>query len=206
MEVKELINNANNGEITAYIGSFNIEQGLVLPKFNNENITVVDYFSSICTQDKLIKALPVLEIKEDVLTLKITELSNSLKNKLAVVEALVSKEDVFIFDNVHKSLAYREIQNIKRILKKMSEYNKKVIVITNDVEFLFDLTKKVYGIKNDVMNKLSPIDWFNDEVYNYASKPPIIEFVMNLKNRNIKIDNCYETKELLKAIYRSVGK
>ena len=125
---------------------------------------------------------------------------------MAVVEALVSKEDTFIFQDVHKSLTYREIQNIKRVLKKIAEHNKKVIVVTNDVEFLFGLTKIVYGVKNDFITNLSPIDWFADEIYNYVSKPPIIEFVSNCKKRNIKIDNCYETKELLKAIYRSVGK
>lgn len=206
MEVNRLIDNAKYGEITAYIGSFSVDKDRVLPSIVSDDKTVLEYFSVICDEGKLVKALPVLDIKENVLSLKMSELSNSLKNKLAVVESLISKDNIFVFDNVNKSLTYRELENIKRILKKLAEHNKKIIIISNDVEFLFGLTKVVYAINNQEIIDLSPINWFNKEVYSYVSKPPIIEFVMNCKERNIKIENCYETKELLKAIYRSVDK
>lgn len=201
----EIINNAKNGEITAIIGK-TITNYKVLPNFEYSSLTVLDYFNDICEKEKLIKALPVLELNENVLALKISDLTNSLKNKLAVIEALVSKDDIFIFDNIHKSLTYREKENVKRILKKLAEHNKKVILLTNDIEFLFGLTKNVFACNNGEIINLTPIDWFNENVYKFVSKPPIIDFVANCKKRGIKIDNCCETKELLKAIYRSVDK
>lgn len=206
MELENLISIAKHGEITAFVGDIIDINGQALPHFKPENNTVVEYFSGICDKDKLLKALPVLNLKPNVINSSLRVISNSLKNKLAVIEALVSKEDVLIFNDVHKSLTYREIQNVKRILNKLAEHNKKVIILTNDAEFLFGLTKVVYGVKTGVLKDLSPVNWFHEDVYNYVSKPPIIEFVLNCKRRNIKIDNCYETKELLKAIYRSVSK
>jgi len=204
MEVNRLIDNAKFGEITVYLGNFAFADKNILPKASDQK--VVEYFKEICDLEKLVKALPVLDIKENVLNVKMNELSNSLKNKLAVVEALVSKENTFVFNNINKSLSYREIGNLKRVLKKLAEHNKKVIIISNDVEFLFGLTKMVYVIKNDEIIDMTPVDWFNKDLYEYVAMPPIIEFVMNCQKRGIKIDNCYETKELLKAIYRSVDK
>lgn len=201
----EIINNAKNGEITAIIGKTIINYK-VLPNFEKSSLTVLDYFNDICEKEKLIKALPVLELNENVFALKVSDLTSSLKNKLAVIESLVSKDDTFVFDNIHKSLTYREKENVKRILKKLAEHNKKVILLTNDIEFLFGLTKNVFICNNGEIINLTPIDWFNENVYKFVSKPPIIDFVANCKKRGIKIDNCYETKELLKAIYRSVDK
>jgi len=205
MEIEKLIEYAKYGEITAFVGSLSLTGNKTLPNFKNES-NVLDHFINICEKEKLVKALSILEVKEEVLSFSVTELSNSLKNKLAIIESLVSKENVFVFDNIQKSLSYREIQNVKRVLKKLAEHNKKVIVVTNDIEFLFGLTKNVLVIDRDKFVDLTPIDWFDQNIYQYVTKPPIIEFVMNCKQRGIKIDNCYETKELLKAIYRSVDK
>lgn len=201
MEIKTLIENSNKGEITAFIGE-------VILEINNDlDEVVIDYLTKFGNHDKINKALQVVELNNDVLNKKYNQLSTSELNKLNVVEALLNNEEVQIFDNINKCLTYREVENLKRVLKKLAEHNKKVIVLSNDIEFLFNLTKKVYAVKdNKIVNKFNPIDWFDAEIYNYVAKPPIIDFVMNLRKKNIKIEDCVETKELLKAIYRSVSK
>ena len=206
MEVINLIDIANKGEITSYIGNIEITNNTVLPRFSNDDITLLEYLSKICSKEKILKAFTTLDIKEDVLNFYISELSQSLKNKLAIVEALVSNEEVLIFKNIHKGLSYREVEAIKRILKKFIEYNKKVLIITDDIEFLFGLTKKLVIVKSEDFVVLSPVNWLDLKIYDYVSKPPIIDFVLNCKKRGIKIDDSFETKELLKAIYRSVDK
>lgn len=205
MELNSLINNAKFGEITAVVGS-NIENVKVLPNYDNEAITVTNHFSKYCDKEKLLKAFKVLNVQSVVSNFMLCDLSLSLKNKLAIVEALVSKENTLVFYNVHKGLSYREQQEVKRILKKLAEHKKKVIIITSEVEFLLGLTKIVFAEQASFYADLTPINWLDVSVYDYIAKPPIIEFVMNCQKRSIKIDNCYETKELLKAIYRSVDK
>ena len=205
MELKSLINNAKFGEVTAVVGS-NTENVKVLPNYDNQAISVTNYFSKYCDKEKLLKAFKVLNVQSVVSNFMLCDLSLSLKNKLAIVEALVSKENTLVFYNVHKGLSYREQQEVKRILKKLAEHKKKVIIITSEVEFLLGLTKIVFAEQASFYADLTPINWLDVSVYDYIAKPPIIEFVMNCQKRGIKIDNCYETKELLKAIYRSVDK
>lgn len=206
MEVIKLIDIANKGEITPFIGNIDIVNNIVLPRLSSEDGTIFNYFKKFCDKEKLLKAFSTLDIKEDVLANNINEISQALKNKLAIVEALVNNEEELIFNNIHKGFSYREIQTIKRILKKFVEYNKKVLIITDDVEFLFGLTKNLVIVNDNNYIKMSPVNWLDLKIYDYVSKPPIIDFVLNCKQRGIKIDDSFETKELLKAIYRSVDK
>lgn len=205
MEIKDVIEISNYGEITAVLGNVSLSQINILPNFV-DNESIYEQLLKISDKDKILKALPVLNISEQTLKLTGSKLSNSQKNKLAVIVSLLSKENVYIFYNVNKSLSYRESENVKRIFKKLAEHNKKVIIVTTDTEFLFGLCKRVFIKDNDSYKEFNPINWFDNEIYKYISKPPIIEFVCNCKSRGIKIDDCYETKELLKAIYRSVDK
>ncbi len=208
MEVINLLRYAKAGEITAFIGDIDLENNNNLKIFPNnilENKNVKEKLSNLYSTEKLFKALKVMDLTEN--DLNSNYLTVSLINKFALVEALLSKEQVLIFINIHKCLTYREICNVKRVLKKLAEHNKTVIVLTNDIEFLFNLTKKVIGIKNEETAKeFFPVNWFDKEIYNYVSKSPIIEFVDYCRSRNIKIEDSIETKELLKAIYRSVDK
>jgi len=209
MEVKELVAKSNAGEITAFIGNItldNLNDYKKLPTYEVD-LNVKEYFLNLCSEDKFYKALQVVELNQDVLKLNYKDLSIATKNKLAIVEALVVKDSIIIFENIHKCLTYREIQNVKRVLRKLAEYNKNIILLTNDIEFLFNLTKKVVIVdNNEIKQVFNPVDWFNNDVYKYISKTPIIEFVSYCRSKNIKIEDSIETKELLKAIYRSVHK
>lgn len=208
MEVKNIIDTINPGEIVAFIGDFNFNEDLdckILPSSFEGKVS--DYFLRISSKEKLIKALQVVDLSISDIEISCNELSCSLTNKLAITEALLGNEATLVLYNINKGLNYREAQNIKRVLKKLAEHNKKVVVITSDVEFLFNLTKRIYAFKNGKLDKeFSLVNWFDKEIYNYVSRTPIIEFVDYCRSRNIKIEDSLETKELLKAIYRSVGK
>jgi len=201
MEIRELVAKSNVGEITAFIGDIKID------KSKDMEITVINNLQKHGSNEKIMKAIQVVDLSNNILNKQYKSLSVAETNKLLVAEALLNNEETLIFDNVNKCLTYREIENIKRILKKLADHNKRVIIISNDIELLFNLTKKVYAVKNGIILKeFYPVDWYDNEIYEYVSKSPIIDFVMNLKKKNIKIEDSIETKELLKAIYRSVGK
>lgn len=203
MELNSIIEKASYGGIIAVIGNTtslsqrdNIESGLVHTHLLN-----------VASKEKVLKALQIVSLPEEILNKRIESLSVAIKNKLLIVKALISKNDTFVFYDIHKGLNYREAEDLKRLLKKLASLNKKIILFTNDVEFLFNLTKNILLINGDEeIVEHNPVDWFDENLYQYVSKPPIIEFIIHCRNRNIKIENALETKELLKAIYRGVSK
>lgn len=204
MELRTLVDNSNMGEITAFIGEFKFDNDLT---YLIENQKVGEFLFNNNDQNKVLKALQLVGLSRDILEVSYHDLSLGEKNLLQIVQGLLSKEENLILINVHKGLNYRLIENLKRVLKKITEYNKRVIVITNDIEFLFNLTKKVIAIKNNkIIKKFYPVNWFDDEIYSYVPKSEIIKFTEYSRKQNIKIENALETKELLKAIYRSVDK
>lgn len=207
MEIKDYINNKiNNSEIVAIIGNTEYFEDM-LSQDNVGNMKVLDYLLAFSSKEKIIKALKIVDLTEAILQKEMSFLSIGDKNKIKLAEAFLKKEDTYIFFDIHKGLKYLEVQNAKRLLKALAENNKKIILVSNDIEFYFNFVKRVLLIDgNNVVSEKNPINWFDEEIYSYVAKPPIIDFVMNCKKRNIKIDNCIETKELLKSIYRSVSK
>lgn len=206
MEIKEYISSELcSGEIIAVIGNVN-NDSLVTTK-NNEGIKVLEYLATFADNEKILKALKVVDSNKSLLNKLIKDLSVAEKNKVAIMEAFLKKDKTHIFSDIHKGLKYREQQNLKRLLRALADNNRNIILISNDIEFYFNFVKKVIIVDNNTILKIKyPVDWFDEELYNFVAKPPIIDFIMNCKKRNIKIDNCVETKELLKSIYRSVDK
>ena len=206
MEIKEYISNElSSGEIIAVIGSVN-NDSLMTTK-NNDGIKVLEYLTAFADNEKIIKAIKVVDANKSLLNKLMNDLTIADSNRLAIMEAFLKKEKTHVFLDIHKGLKYREQQNLKRLLKALADNNRNIILVSNDVEFYFNLVKKVIIVDNNTILKIKyPVDWFDEELYNFVAKPPIIDFIMNCKKRNIKIDNCVETKELLKSIYRSVDK
>ena len=207
MEIMEYLKKFS-GEIVAIVGSVELSDFAEYKILPSQNIArVEDYFLKFSTKEKLLKALQVVELNDAICNKDFKNLNIGDINKLAIVESLLTKESLFIFENINKGLNHRECENIKRVLKKLNEHQKTIVVVTNDVDFLFNLTKHVLVVdKNNVVKPFNPINWFDSDVYNYISKPPIIDFIEYCRSRKIKIENALETKELLKSIYRSVNK
>lgn len=202
MELNNIIEISNFGEITAVIGNT-----MSFKKRDKLSGLVGNQLMKEASKEKVLKALQIVSLTEEVLTKTFESLAISTINKLEIVMALISKNDTLVFFDIHKGFNYREIEDLKRLLKKLISHNKKVIIVTNDVEFLFNLTKRIIVVSKDKEKiEMNPVNWFDDEIYQYVSQPPIIEFIKYCRNRNIKIENALETKELLKAIYRGVSK
>lgn len=200
MELMEYIKENIENEVIGVIGSVNN------PNNFDNNESIKSYLGMLAAPEKVNKAISAVSLSSNLLNEQINKLSVGNFNKFVVAASLLENKDLNVFYNINKGLSNREIQNFKRIFKAMSEKGKKVILISNDVLMFFNYVKHLLIVDNNgVIKDIKEINWYEEEIYEYVSKPPIIEFVMNLKKRNIKIDDCVETKELLKAIYRSVS-
>ncbi len=127
------------------------------------------------------------------------DLDASKQNKVRLAEQLNNK--VIILEDFFKGMNNKEIIFYKNLLKKISSYHKKIILLSHHVNDFLNLVDRVYVIKDDTI-VYQTADLKNEELYNYVSRPPIIEFVYLSRQKGIKLDYYTEFNDLLKAIYR----
>lgn len=136
----------------------------------------------ISNSDKVFKTLPMKEQKKVLLASKLSE-------------------EVIILNNFSKGLIYKDLIYFKNLLKKISNYNRKIILIGNDLNFLFNLIDYLYIIENEKII-YATTDLKDEKLYDYIDRVPIIEFVYLAKQKGIKLDYYLDFFDLLKAIYR----
>lgn len=174
------------GTIIGLIGNFNL-------KDDYNNMKIKDILG-----EKSDKALKIVNLTIDENTL-FENLATDDKNKVILAKKL--NDEVIILNDFTKGFNHRERLFYKNLLKKISTYNRKIILISNDIYFFIKLVDHIYVIENNnIIYETENI--FEDKLYEYADKPKIIEFVSLAKDKGINIDYYEEFNDLLKAIYR----
>ena len=174
------------GTIIGLIGNFNL-------KDDYNNMKIKDILG-----EKSDKALKIVNLTIDENTL-FNDLATDDKNKVILAKKL--NDEVIILNDFTKGFNHRERLFYKNLLKKISTYNRKIILISNDIDFFIKLVDHIYVIENNnIIYETENI--FEDKLYEYVDKPKIIEFVSLAKDKGINIDYYEEFNDLLKAIYR----
>ena len=197
MEIMTILNNKPKEKIYGLMGNINLTT-------NNTNISIVtsykfgstvkDYLNS----PKDISSLKMVYLNETYLPKKIEELSESEIKKVNLAKTLITNPEIIVLNYFEKGLTNKEQKDYQRLFKKLSnDYHKTILIYTNDISFIWNLTKEIiYVDKNEVINTYS-----SDDVPS-INIPPIKEFITLIRNKNINIDDYKETSDLLKAIYR----
>ena len=146
-----------------------------------------------------------LDLDKSILNYKIKDISKVTFKYVLLTYVLLNNIDNIIFDHIEVGMSYKEVRHVKQIIKELAKSNKKIIVITKDLLFLDNLVEELIVINNKKQVYKGDIKGVFDSNAK-LDEPKIIRFI-NMANRkganlNITLDN----KELLKDIYRSVGK
>lgn len=130
-----------------------------------------------------------------------------IEQKLIMLAAVLGfNPDVIVLKDFEKGLSFREKDSYKKLfLKLKNKLNKTIIVITNDVSFMFDLVDNYYVINNGkLVLSGTKKDFYNEELYNYVEMPKIVEFTNYANSKGCNILEYTDFKELIKEIYRKV--
>lgn len=153
--------------------------------------------------DKFYNACRMVLLSGDILERNINTLSRTEMKQLRFVESLLHGSDTIVFENFEQGFYGKNRSYYQKLFQKLTKYGKSIIYITNDITMLFGMVKKfVLFDKNEFV---WITDFYDDRIYKICEMPPIISFVSYLNKKHISMEPYIETKEVLKAIYRSVN-
>lgn len=178
---------------------------------NNEIIGVVSNYQhtmdDVLVKDlkvkNILKAIVMVNLDNKVLDKRVSELSLSELVKVDLITKL--DRDIIVIGNLSKSLINKDIEYIKKLLLKLNkEYNKKIVIIDDDINVFMNIVKSIYVLKNKELI-YSTDNFFDEELYNYVKMPKIVEFIKYVNKDNKRIDETLEIYELIKDIFRRLS-
>ncbi len=159
---------------------------------------------------KILDALRIVGLKEDILSLGLMDISSSEKKQLQIALALLSNPDTIILVEPFKSMDFQNEKLMTFLFQKIVEkFKKTIIIITEDLESVLKNDNHIIIFKNDKFI----IEGTKEEIIKNIELlrkhkvilPEIIEFIYLAKKRkNVRIDYSYDVRDLIKDIYKHV--
>ena len=166
--------------------------------------TVKKYLNSFKMKDnkRLLDIYDILSLDDEIFNKKIKILSTNEFKFVLLASLLIQDPNVYIFDYFEVGLSYKNRKIFVNLLKKVRNEGKSVIVITNNLEFLYEVSDNIMMIENKKLIYNGPKnDFFNKSV---NDEPLIITFIKKANKRGAKLLYTMDRKELIKDIYRSL--
>ncbi|MDD4547361.1 MAG: energy-coupling factor ABC transporter ATP-binding protein [Bacilli bacterium] len=159
-------------------------------------------------KQRISNALKMVGLDDSYLPRNPHTLSNGEKRKVAIASILVFNPKVVIFDEPTVGLDSNSKNNLIRLIKMLkNKYNKTIIVVTQDVDFLhkmadyiFVLSDKKVVLEGDKYQVFSEVETLRKHG---IGVPKVIEFSHKvLMEKGIKMGYRDEINDLIKDIYR----
>lgn len=145
-----------------------------------------------------------LKLDNELLNKKIADLSSYELMCFKLLTIINKKPSIIILDNVDCKICEKYKSKLLNFIRLINASNQiKFIVISSNTVFLNQISKDCLVMKNGIIKYQGKIiDGIKSEE---IKKCEIIDFIdIANQKKNAKLDYYLETKELLKAIYRSV--
>jgi len=177
------------GELLKYdfkiIGVYTYD--IKIPTFKGEIEEIIPF--------KTNDALKLTMMKESDLN----NLSTKTISKLQLASQL--NKDLIVLYDFSKGLNAKELRYFNLFFKKITKsYDKKVIIVSRDVNYLCSICDTIAVYKNGIT--VISKDWFDYRLYNYMDMPNIIKFIRLANHKNANLKNTVDINELIKDIYR----
>ena len=157
---------------------------------------------------KIESILSLVGLDNTYLNKEIKNLSTSETYLLNLSLNLIIDPDIIILE-LSNDLDKNNKLLIKNILLDLKrKYKKTIIIISNDINILYELTDYLIIFKDNkmVINDKTNIV-FNDKEFlnnNNIELPDLVSFSNKARNYNIKLKNYKDIKDLIKEVYKNV--
>ena len=204
----------NNKNINYYKNKISYHNNL-----NNMNInmSIKDYLLSIIIMNdiklkdnikKIKDSLIISNLKDIDINTNINDLSTSEKTLLTLSINLLFNSDIIILDDIYLGLDLNNIKKLNLLFNRLTDnYNKTIIIVSNDCNRLYKYTKYMYFINDnnivlegntkDVYKKINVLNRYNLKV------PDSVIFINKVhKKKNIDLDYLQDIRDIMKDIYK----
>ena len=151
-------------------------------------------------------AIKMVGLKEDILDKDLNSLSSGEASLVAIASSMVMNPEVLILDEATIYLDARGKKNLIKLLKLISDkYNKTVIVMSNDMDFVYELGGDYILLDKGNIIKIDKVcDIGNScDLFNKLDMeiPKIVEFINYVNNRKgIKLENVKRISDISKEV------
>lgn len=155
----------------------------------------------------IVDSLRIVGLNETIIDRNPNELSLGEQKKVLLASIMSYNPEIIILESFFKGMNFRDREYFKKLfLKLKNKYDKTIIVLENDISYMFEFVDKVHVINKgkNVISGGKEI-YYNDKLYKYIEMPPIVEFTKYVKSQGHQILEYTDIKELLKELYRNVG-
>lgn len=175
----------------------------------NNNIKI--YNLSMKDSDKKIKdSLKIVGLQESYISRNVNTLSNAERKLITIALGLLSNPDTLILEEPFKYLDLRQEKRLYILLEKLREqYDKTIIIKSEDTNVLYKYTEEIIIIKNgEILTSDKTYETFQRVDFlkrNNIAIPDIVQFTYLAKKRkNVKIEYHRDIRDLIKDIYKHV--
>ena len=171
--------------------------------FYEDEYTVKRFLNGFKLNTKrMYSILNYLNISSSIVNKKIKDLSKLDLKYVLLAYALINKYNILIFDYFDIGLTAKEQKELIKLIKKLSENDVKVILVTNNLVFLSKIVDYIFVYKEDEYYEGKLKDLFKSDIN--LDEVSIVRFVSLANKKKAKLEYTLDSKELMKDIYRSV--
>ena len=158
-------------------------------------------------QDRENEIITMLEIEENILDKSVYSISESELYKVMIASIMLCNPDNLIFDEVLFSLDSRsKIKLLKLLMKLKKFFNKTIIIVCPNIDDIYEFIDDIIIIdEGKILLHGNKYEIYNDNYDLIKEKniriPTIVEFIRQMKEKGIKLDNVDNINELIKTIY-----
>lgn len=153
------------------------------------------------------ECLSIVNIPEEYYEKSPFELSGGEKRRVAIAGLLASSPDVLILDEPTAGLDPKSSRELLELFKKLNESGKTIILVTHDMNIVFEYASEVVVMKNgQIAKQCAPNELFLSDEEEYSLETPLIaKFIQKLNDKGVKLNlsniNSIETlvEEIKKA-------
>lgn len=161
-------------------------------------------------QDRENEIVTMLEIDKELLEKSVYSISESELYKVIIASIMLCNPDNIIFDEVLFSLDYKAKTKILKLLMKLKKFfNKTIIIVCPNIDDIYEFIDDIiiidegkillYGNKYEIYN--NNYDLIKEKNIRI---PTIVEFIKEMRDKGINLDNVDNINELIKTIYREM--
>lgn len=112
-------------------------------------------------------------------------LSYGQKKRVSIGSIVAMEPEILILDEPTVWLDIKNVRNIKKIMKKLHEKGKTLVISTHEIEFAYEMGDYIY-----IMDK--------GEIVKEGTRDDIFKDIDFLKKLNLDVPNIYKVKEFLR--------